>query len=92
MKCHLISVRKDGKKREKQAYRCTSCNYRWTIKGNHQINYQNYYHQWLFSRKTLAEVSFDLGIFYPKLIKEFDRIDVDEGLQEEITQLCQSTF
>ena len=53
---------------------------RWTIKGNHQINYQNYYHQWLFSRKTLAEVSFDLGIFYPKLIKEFDRIDVDEGL------------
>jgi len=32
----------------------------------------------------LAEISSNLGISYPKLIKEFDKIDIAEGLQEEI--------
>ena len=63
----LKSVRKDGKKRGKQAYRCTSCNYRWTIRGNHlkklfkslqsvalesKNNLENLFRSWCFLSKV----------------------------------------
>ena len=77
----MKSIKKDGKKRGKQAYRCKSCNYRWVIKGNHGKNYYKYYSEWLLGRRVIGDICSDLDISYPKLISEFDKVDVVEGLQ-----------
>ena len=38
----------------------------------------------LWSRRTISEICLDLDVSYPKLIKEFDKFDVSEGMQEEV--------
>ena len=85
-KCRLFLVKKNGKKRGKQSYKCQNCHYRWTIKGNHRKNYLKAYKHWLLGRRTLAEICDDLDVSYPKLNKEFDRFDMSEGLLEEALQ------
>ena len=51
-------------------------------KVNHQFNYLKAYKHWLCNRRTIFEICTDLDVSYPKLIKEFDKFDVSEGLQE----------
>jgi hypothetical protein len=46
-------------------------------------NYLKAYKQWLLNRRTISEICADHDVSYPKLIKEFDKFDVSEGLQEE---------
>lgn len=38
----------------------------------------------MFNRRTISGICSDLDVSYPKLIKEFDKIDVAEGLQEAV--------
>lgn len=45
-----------------------------------QIDYESYYHAWIFGRRTLAEIADRLGISIRTLRKKFDAIDVEEGL------------
>lgn len=47
-----------------------------------KVNYQKAYKQWLCSRRTILEICLDLDVSYPKLTKEFDRLDTYEVLQE----------
>ena len=47
------------------------------------INYQKPYKEWLFNRRIIKEISILYNVSYTKLTKEFDKIDVPEGLQEE---------
>lgn len=79
-------IKKNGQKRGKQFYRCKNCYYRWIIKGNHHRNYLKAYQQWLFGRRTISEICSNLNVSHPKLLKEFDKIDVVEGLQEEVLE------
>jgi hypothetical protein len=37
----------------------------------------------LCNRRIIFEICLDLDVSYPKLIKEFDKIDASEGLQED---------
>lgn len=71
--------------------------YQWTDKRGKRINYVNYYHDWLFGRRTLSEICSRLDISYPKLISEFDKIEVPEGLQcaspaKPVNLLIDATF
>jgi hypothetical protein len=49
-------------------------------------------------QKNIADIGSDLNISYPKLIKEFDKIDIAEGLQSKassslpINLLIDATF
>lgn len=47
------------------------------------INYQKAYKEWLLNRRIIKEISILYDVSYTKLTKEFDKIDVPEGLQEE---------
>ena len=47
-------------------------------------NYYHAYNQWLIGRRTLTEICTNLNISYSKLIVEFDKFDVSEGLQDNI--------
>jgi hypothetical protein len=38
------------------------------------------------NRRTISEICSNLNISYPKLIKEFDKFDISEGLQEELLE------
>jgi len=55
--------------------------YRWVDRRGKKTNYKNYYREWLFSRRTLTEIAEKLEVSYPKLIQEFDKIEVAEGVQ-----------
>ena len=48
-----------------------------------RTNYLKAYKQWLCNRRTISEICLDLDVSYPKLIKEFDKFDASEGLQED---------
>ncbi len=54
--------------------------------GNHHKNYLKAYKNWLLGRRTLAEICNDLDVSYPKLNKEFDRLDMSKGLLEKALQ------
>jgi hypothetical protein len=51
------------------------------IDGNHHKNYLKAYYHWLWGRRTILEICADINVSHPKLIKEFDKIDISEGLQ-----------
>jgi hypothetical protein len=55
--------------------------HQWCERRGRKTNYKNYYHEWLFGRRTLAEICTHLDISYPTLIQEFDKIIVPEGVQ-----------
>ena len=82
IKCGKKSAKKNGSVRGKNKFRCGSCFYQWVEQRGKKINYLNAYKQWLWSRRTISEICADLEVSYPKLIKEFDKFDVSEGLQE----------
>jgi len=84
LKCGKFAAKKNGKKRGKNRFRCGSCLYQWVEQRGKRINYLRAYKQWLQSRRTISEICLDLDVSYPKLIKEFDKFDAPEGLQEEI--------
>ncbi len=44
------------------------------------INYQKAYKEWLLNRRIIKEISILYNVSYAKLTKEFDKIDVPEGL------------
>jgi hypothetical protein len=72
--------------------------YRWVDgRGGSRINYKDYYREWLFGRRTLTEIADKLGISYPKLTQEFDKIVIAEGVQiappaKPINLLVDATF
>ncbi len=78
-------IKKNGQKRGKQSYRCQNCFYRWVTKGNHHKDYFKAYQNWLFGRRTISEICSILKVSHPKLLKEFDKIRVVEGLQEDVS-------
>ena len=82
-KCCLFSVKKNGKLRGKNRFRCSSCFYQWVEKRGKRINYSNAYKDWLLGRRTLAAICNNLDVSYPKLNKEFDKFDISEGLQDK---------
>lgn len=45
-----------------------------------QVDYKHYYHAWIFGRRTLTEISYNLDVSVPTLRSKFDSIDVEEGL------------
>lgn len=55
--------------------------HQWRERRGKKTNYKNHYHEWLFGRRTLAEICTNLDISYPKLIQEFDKIVIAEGVQ-----------
>ena len=62
-----------------------------------RVNYRCYYEEWLFSRRTLQEISDKLGISIRKLRQEFDKIEVLEGVcadapKESINLLIDATY
>ncbi len=75
-------MQKNGWKKNRQQYRCPQCNHQFSDgRGGSRVGYLHYYEAWLFGRRTLEEISHKLGISYPTLQQEFDRIEVKEGLQ-----------
>lgn len=54
--------------------------YQWRGFYGKQIDYERYYHQWIFGRRTLTEIASYLDISIPTLRSKFDVIDVVEGL------------
>jgi len=86
LKCGKFSAVKNGNKRGKNRFRCSSCFYQWVEKRGKRINCSKAYKHWLLGRRTLAEICNDLDVSYPKLNKEFDRFDMSEGLLEEALQ------
>lgn len=54
------------------------------ITGNHQKNYLKAYHYWLFGRRTISEICANLDVSHPKLLKEFDKLNASEGLQDDV--------
>lgn len=57
------------------------CSHQWSEKRGKRKNYHQAYNQWLLGRRTLSEICNNLDISYPKLILEFDKFDIPEGLQ-----------
>jgi hypothetical protein len=55
--------------------------HQWHVKCGKRTNYINHYKDWLFGRRTLAEIAAKLDISYPTLTQEFDKIIVPEGVQ-----------
>lgn len=72
--------------------------HRWTDgRGGSRIDYQRYYHEWLFGRKTLSALCTQLGRSYPTLQKQFDALPCQEGVlydapAEAINLLIDATF
>ena len=71
--------------------------YQWCERRGKKTNYINHYKDWLFRRRTLAEIADKLDISYPKLTQEFDKIIVAEGVQnappaKPINLLIDATF
>jgi len=82
VKCGQFSVKKNVSRRGKNKFRCSSYFYQWSKQRGKRKNYQKAYVQWLCNRRTISEICTDLDVSYPKLIKEFDKFDVCEGLQD----------
>ena len=71
--------------------------HRWRASGHRTPDWQRYYRDWLFGRRTLSQLCGLLGISYPTLTAAFDVIDIPEGLQVEapahaINLLVDATF
>jgi hypothetical protein len=70
---------KNGKKRGENRFRCSSCFYQWSEQRGKRTNYLK---AGFVTRRTISEICLDLDVSYLKLIKEFDKFDAYEGLQD----------
>jgi hypothetical protein len=55
--------------------------HQWVDKRGKRIDYHRYYVEWLMRRRTLTDIANILAISVPKISKEFDKIEVAEGVQ-----------
>lgn len=83
--------------RGRKRYRCNLCLHQWIDRRAKKTNYKRHYLDWLHLRRTLAEISKQLGVSIPKLSKEFDALDWAEGLlvpapKEAINLVVDATF
>lgn len=81
-KCGQKIAKKNGSVRGKNKFKCSSCFYHWVEQRGKRTNYLKTYKKWLCSRRTILEICLDLDVSYPKLIKEFDKLDASEGMRD----------
>jgi hypothetical protein len=72
LKCGQKSATKNGSVGGKNKFKCFSCFYQWIEKRGKQINYQNYYSEYLLKRRTLSDIASHLQISTRTLCRKFD--------------------